>query len=48
MKYETTQDKIKISEKLLKSIKYSYLKVNFILQIIKLIIKYLNLIIIDI
>jgi len=48
MKYETTQDKIKISDKLLKSIKYSYLKVNFILQIIKLIIKYLNLIIIDI
>jgi len=31
IKYETTPDKIKICEKLLKSIKYGYLKVNFIL-----------------
>ena len=35
-------------EKLLKTIKHGYLKVNFILYMIKLIAKYLNLIIIDI
>ena len=35
-------------KKILKSIKYGYLKVNFTLQIIKLITKYLNLTIIDI
>jgi len=40
--------KLKICEKLLKSIKYGYLKVDFILKIIKLITKYLNLIVIDI
>jgi len=31
IKYETTPDEIKICEKLQKSIKYGYLKVNFIL-----------------
>jgi len=40
--------KLKICKKLLKTIKYSYLKVNFILWIMKLITKYLNLTIIDI
>jgi len=29
LKYETTQNKIKICEKLLKSIRYGYLKVDF-------------------
>jgi len=31
IKYETIQNKIKICEKLLKTIKHGYLKVNFIL-----------------
>jgi len=31
IKYETTKNKIKICEKLLKTIKHGYLKVNFIL-----------------
>jgi len=31
IKYETTQNKINICEKLLNTIKYGYLKVNFIL-----------------
>jgi len=31
IKYETTQNKIKIFKNLIKSIKYAYLKVNFIL-----------------
>jgi len=38
-KYETTQIKIKICEKLLKSIKHGYLEISFTIKIIKLIAK---------